>query len=206
MKLPRRQPRCSFCNMTGHNRTSCSSLKETKATVINRYIQLRAKYWELIKDLPFGKGALIRFVKDEYCYDNDNRWVRVDDGDEIVQMVVGYDLPYRISDKGGITLSALGRINEADYYNTKSLPVVKGYITNNDLRNKRYGYNYTDYTTFMENHVVCVGSTLDETVDRDKLQSWLNAEDIKSSYHFEARGRGRNYIFDTLEMSTEIVG
>jgi hypothetical protein len=206
MKLPRRQPRCSFCSTTGHNRSSCAHLKQTKATIISQYILLRSKYWNLIKDLPFGLGALIRFVKDESCYNDQNLWITVTD-QEVIQIVVGLELPTRISEKAHFVLDPIGRIGENNYSNSKAFPVVAGYITNHDISHKRYGYHYYyDLNDFQEKHLVSAGATLDETISRVKLEKWLNAEDIKNSYIFDIKGRGREAMFDSFEMSTRIFG
>jgi len=207
MKLPRRQPRCSFCSTTGHNRSSCAHLKQTKATIISQYILLRSKYWNLIKDLPFGLGALIRFVKDESCYNDENMWVTVTD-QEVIQIVVGLELPTRISEKAHFVLDPIGRIGQNNYStNSKAFPVVAGYITNHDISHKRYGYHYYyDLNDFQEKHLVSAGATLDETISRVKLERWLNAEDIKNSYIFDIKGKGREAMFDSFEMSTRIFG
>ena len=206
MKLPRRQPRCSFCSTTGHNRSSCAFLKQTKATIISQYILLRSKYWNLIKDLPFGLGALIRFVKDESCYNDENMWVTVTD-QEVIQIVVGLELPNRISEKAHFVLDPIGSIGNNHYSNSKAFPVVAGYITNHDISHKRYGYHYYyDLNDFQEKHLVSAGATLDETISRVKLEKWLNAEDIKNSYIFDIKGKGREAMFDSFEMSTRIFG
>ena len=204
MKGYRRPPRCSFCSATGHNRSSCASLKKTKSDIINRYIELRARYWNLIKDLPFGLGALIRFVKDESCYNDENMWITVTD-QEVIQVVVGLELPSRISEKAHFILDPIGRIGDNNYSNSKAFPVVAGYTTNHDISHKRYGYHYYyDLNDFQEKHLVSAGSTLDETISRVRLQKWLNAEDIKDSYIFDVRGKGRDSMFDSFEMSTRI--
>ena len=206
MKGYRRAPRCSFCSNTGHNRSSCASFKETKNQIISRYIELRAKYWNLIKDLPFGTGALIRFVDGENCYNDQNIWVSVR-GDEIIQIVVDVEFPTRINEKMHFVLNSISRIGEDSYYNSKAFPVINGYITNHDAATKRYGYHYYyDLSIFEQKHFVSAGATLDETVNRVKLEKWLNAEDIKNSYIFDIKNKGRDSMFDNFEMSTRIVG
>lgn len=206
MKAPRRQPRCSFCEFTGHNRTSCPSLKETKNEIVSRYIELRAKYWNLVKDLPFGTGALIRFVDGESCYNDEKLWITVK-GEEVIQIVVDIQFPTRISEKMSFTLNSIGRICDNNYYNHKVFPVVAGYTTNLDISAKRYGFQYWfDLPLFQEKHFVSAGATLDDTVERAKLQRWLNADDIKTSYLFDIKGRGRSGMLDAFEMSTRIVG
>ena len=206
MKLPRRQPRCSFCSTTGHNRSSCAHLKQTKATIISQYILLRSKYWNLIKDLPFGKGALIRFVDGESCYNDQNMWITVN-GDEVIQIVVDLEFPTRINEKISIVLNSISRIGEDNYYNSKVFPVVAGYVTNHDVTRSHYGYqNYYNLSDFQEKHLVSAGATLDETISRVRLEKWLNAEDIKNSYIFDIKGKGREAMFDSFEMSTRIFG
>lgn len=202
MKAPRRQPRCSFCQFTGHNRASCPSLKETKNEIVSRYIELRAKYWNLVKDLPFGTGALIRFVDGESCYNDERLWITVR-GEEVIQIVVDIEFPTRISGKMSFVLNSIGRIGDDNYYNSKVFPVVAGYI---DAATKRYGFLYCyDLPLFQEKHFISAGATLDDTVERAKLQRWLNADDIKTSYIFDVKGRGRSCMLDNFEMSTRII-
>lgn len=210
MKGYRRPPHCSFCFQAGHNRTSCASLKTTKLQIIEKYILLRAKYWEAVKNLPLGKGALIRFVEGEYFYDQNRMWKKIEDGEEEIQIVMNIYLPSNINENGELNIVPFGSIDETDYVNARRLPVVDGYVTKYWKFNRRYNkYKYWwdyDYKEFAEKHLICAGATLDETVDRDNLQKWLAAEDIKSSHIFDIRGKDKASMFEHFGMDTEIVG
>jgi hypothetical protein len=133
----------------------------------------------LVKDFPFGTGALIRFVDGETCYNDEKLWITVK-GEEVIQIVVDIQFPTRISEKMSFVLNSIGRIGDNNYYNHKVFPVIAGYTTNLDISVKRYGFQYWfDLPLFQEKHLVSAGATLDDTVQRAKLQKWLNADDTK---------------------------
>ena len=59
--------RCSYCNLTGHNRKTCVELKKHRAEYVTGNIEFRTKLLVELKNRGLGVGALVQ--RDEYGTD-----------------------------------------------------------------------------------------------------------------------------------------
>ena len=206
MKGYRRPPRCSFCSDTGHNRRSCEKLKTIKDIVVEKYKTFRAKWWEAYKNLPYGYGAIYRHVNGSYAYNEEGVWTRAEAFKEIVHIVVDIHLPSRIGDMGAILTSPFSRLDAGEHGGYCDLPVVEGYISKSLKEAINKGFCYHDRKPVFESRLLSFGATLADTVNRDKLNRWLEAEDILDSHQFKDSNNTYNRIMESFAMNTEIVG
>ena len=205
MKGYRRPPRCSFCSDTGHNRRSCEKLKTVKDIVVEKYKTFRAKWWEAYKNLPYGYGAIYKHVNGSYAYNEAGVWSRAELGKEIVHVVIGIYLPTYISDTGSIFTSPFSRIDAGEHGGYSDLPVVDGYFTKNIMESLKHGYSYHSTKWVFERRLLSFGATLADTVDRDKLNKWLEAQDVTDSYRFKDSDNTYKRIMESFCMDTELV-
>ena len=62
--------KCSFCEVRGHDRRTCLTLKEYTSRITDQDYQARHHIFEKMSDQKISVGALLQFTKREWVHDN----------------------------------------------------------------------------------------------------------------------------------------
>ena len=84
--------------------------------------------------------------------------------------------------------------------------MVDGYFTKNIMESLKQGYSYHPTKCVFERRLLSFGATLADTVDRDKLNKWLEAQDVSDSHRFRDSTNTYGRIIESFCMDTELVG
>jgi hypothetical protein len=206
MKGYRRPTRCSFCSTVGHNRRGCELFKSSRNQIVEKYKIFRAKWWEAYKNLPYGYGTIYEHALGSYCHNEKGQWTRCEVNNQLTDTIVGIMLPSLINETGNLIVSAFSNIEDKSKHNYIELPFVKGYITEYSRRINSHGFTYCAFQEPFEKNILSFGATLAESVDRDKLKEWLEAEDLHKSYRFMDPSTSYDNHMDGYGLNTELVG
>jgi len=181
-----RTARCTFCDVAGHTRVSCSILKQYKTDIPVFVRTWRAHVWNKIKDLPVGIGTMVDFHGWGYRLEDGvivHGYVHNSNGDK--QIVTGINLQTDPINPFSFKTQPIACLGTTDRWGGKTENVFGGffpdgmfdsdYISNVRRYADHFDTNALSYAVWLPRfHASASGVTIGDSVDAGALERWLS--------------------------------